>query len=57
MFAVLRNAIPAEKNKYKLDLRNQKIKSVNCIRDLLNECHINKNKTEFWKTWKAKFGS
>jgi len=50
------NAMKDCKYKCKIYLRNQKKKSVNGIRDSINECFVNKSKTEFWKTWKAKFG-
>jgi len=50
------NAMKDCKYKYKIYLRNQKKKSVNGIKDSLNECLVNNSKTEFWKTWKAKFG-
>jgi len=45
------------KYKYKLFLKNQKAKACNKISDSLTDCLENKNKTQFLKTWKAKFGN
>jgi len=45
------------KYKYKHYLRNQKTNSARCITESLSECLGNKNQTQFWKTWNAKFGS
>ena len=43
--------------KYKFFIKNQKISACNNITDSLSDCLEYKNKTQFWQTWKAKFGS